>query len=56
MVAVVAGFGDVAEAFNALGDFNKSAELRRAQHLAVDHVAHAMRGEEALPHIRLQAA
>src|ERR1700752_5347943 len=49
-----AGFRDVAETFHALGDFNESAELRGAKHLAVDHVAHAMSGEEALPDIRLE--
>ena len=49
-----AGFGDVAEALNALGDFNESAELRGAQNLAVDHIADAVRSEEALPHIGLK--
>ena len=52
--AVVAGLGDVAKSLHALRDLDKRAELRRPQHLAVDHVAHAMRGEEALPHVGLQ--
>ena len=51
---IVAGLGDVAETFNALRDLDKRAELRGAQNLAVDHVAHAMRGEEALPDVGLQ--
>jgi hypothetical protein len=46
--------GDVAETFNALGDFNKSAELRSAKDLAVDHIAHAVRSEEALPDVGLK--
>ena len=53
-IDVVAGLGDVAETLHALGDFDKCAELRGAQNLAVNHVAHAMRGEEALPDIGLQ--
>ncbi len=52
----IAGFGDVAEALNTLGNFDECAELRGAKNLAVHHVAHAMRGEEALPDIGLQAA
>src|SRR5438876_6995744 len=51
---IVAGFGDVAETLNALGDFNESAELSGAEHLAVNHVADAMGGEEALPNIGLK--
>src|SRR5579863_5732542 len=50
----IAGFGDVAKTLDALGNFNERAELRGAQNLAVDHVAHAVRGEEALPDIGLQ--
>ena len=45
---------DMAQAFNALCDFYESAELRGAKHFAMDHVADAMRGEEALPDIRLK--
>ncbi len=52
--ALVAGLGDVAKSFHALRDLDESAELRRPQHLAVNHVAHAMRGEEALPDVGLQ--
>src|SRR5512146_1869843 len=52
--AVIASFGDVAKTLNALGDLNESTELRCPQHFAVDHVAHPVRGKEALPHIRLQ--
>jgi len=49
-----AGFRDVAEAFNALGDFNESAELGGAKYLAVDLIADAVSGEEALPYIGLK--
>ena len=52
--AFVACFGDVAETFHSLSNLNKCAELRGAQHLAVNEVADAMRGEEALPDIGLQ--
>ena len=44
----------MAETFNTLGNFNEGAELRGAEHLAVHHVAHAMRSEEALPDIGLK--
>ena len=50
----VAGLGDVAETLDAFGDFDECAELRGAQNLAVDHIANAMRSEEALPDIGLQ--
>src|SRR4051794_5978137 len=46
--------GDMAETFHALGDLNERAELRGAKNLAVHHVAHAMSGEETLPHIGLE--
>ena len=55
-LAVVAGLGDVAQTLHALRNLDKRAELRRTQNLAMHHVAHAMRGEEGLPHIGLQAA
>jgi small subunit ribosomal protein S1 len=38
----------------SLGNLNECAELCRAQHLAVNNVSDAMRGEEALPDIGLQ--
>ena len=47
-------FGDVAQALDALGDLNESAELRGAQHLAVHHIADAVRREERLPDIGLK--
>jgi len=46
--------GDVAKTFHSLGNLNECAELRRAQHLAVDHIPDAMSGEEAFPDIGLQ--
>jgi hypothetical protein len=45
---------DVAKALDSFGNFEKGPELRGAQHLAVNHVANAMLGEERLPDIRLQ--
>src|SRR5215469_3771199 len=54
-LAVVAHcFGDVAETLHTLGNLDERAELSRAQHLAVHHVAHAMGGEEALPDVGLE--
>ena len=47
-------FGDMAESFDALGDFNERAKLGGAQNLAVDYVAYAVRSEEALPDIGLE--
>ena len=44
----------MAEAFDAFGDLDEGAELRRAQHLALHHVADAMLIEEGLPDIRLE--
>src|ERR1041385_5887976 len=50
----IRGFRVVAEAFNAFSDFNECAELRQAQHFSVDHIANAMRLEEALPGVGLK--
>ena len=44
----------MAQALDTLRNLDKCAELRRPQHLAMDHVAHPVRGEEALPHVGLQ--
>ena len=44
----------MAETFDALGNFDKRAELRSAQNLAVNDVADAVGGEEAFPDIGLQ--
>jgi len=38
----------MAEAFDALGDFNERGELRQAQHLAVSTSPMRMGGEESL--------
>src|SRR5579862_2280695 len=46
--------GDVAQTFHTLGDFHEGPELRGTQNLAVHYVAHAVGGEEALPHIGLE--
>src|SRR5258708_28923997 len=54
MTVVPHRFRDVAKTFYALSDFNESTELSRAQHLTVNHVAHTMLSEEALPDIRLE--
>src|SRR5271157_2301140 len=51
---VFTGFRDVAQTLHALRDLDKRAELRRPEHLAVNHVAHTMGGEEALPDVGLQ--
>src|SRR5579862_1892480 len=53
-IAPIASLGDVAQPLDSLCDFDKCAELRRAQNLAVHHVAHSMRRKEAFPDIRLQ--
>ena len=47
------GFGVVAEAFDALSDFDECAEVGHAQNLAVDDVADAMLREERIPNIGL---
>ena len=52
--ALVSGLGDVAQSLHALRDLDKRAELRRPEHLAMNLVADAMRGEEALPDVGLQ--
>jgi hypothetical protein len=52
--AVIDSFRDVAEAFDSVRDFNECAKLRGAEHLAVDDIADAMGGEEALPDIGLK--
>jgi len=51
---LIAGLGDVAKSSTPSAISTKRAELRCAQHLAVNDVAHAMRGEEALPNVGLQ--
>src|SRR6202034_523152 len=50
----VAGLGDMAQTLHAFGDFDEGAELRGAEYLAVDYIADAVSGEEALPDIGLQ--
>jgi len=40
--------------FNAFSNFDEGAELRGAQNLAMNDVADAMSGEEALPNIGLK--
>ena len=51
---VVDRLGDVAEAFDAFGDFDKGAELRGTQDLALDDVADAVLGEEGIPDVGLE--
>src|SRR5580698_6033925 len=53
VIAAFTGFGHMAEALDAFRDFDECAELRGAQNLAVHHIAHAVRSEEALPDIGL---
>ena len=47
-------FGVVAQAFDSVGDLDERAEAGQPQHLALEHIAHAMLFEEALPDIGLQ--
>ena len=44
----------MAETFDALGNFDKRAELRGAKNLAVNDIANVVGSEEALPDIGLQ--
>src|SRR5581483_967094 len=54
VAGLVDSLGDVAEAFDALGDLDEGTELRGAQNLAVDDVADAVLLEEGVPHVRLK--
>jgi hypothetical protein len=44
----------VAEALDAVGDFDEGSEAGHAQHFSVDNISHAMLDEESLPDIGLQ--
>src|SRR5579864_7848224 len=50
----VSGFRLVAEALDALGDFDESTECRYAQDFAVHYVADVVRLEEGFPNVGLQ--
>jgi hypothetical protein len=44
-------FGVVAESFNAVGDFNESAETGYPQDLTMQYIADVMRLEETFPNV-----
>src|SRR5256885_2088678 len=54
LAIAVQGFGLVAQAFDALGDFDERTECGYAQNFSVDNVANMMSLEERLPDVGLK--
>src|SRR5581483_5563542 len=50
----ISGFRVVAKPFDAIGNLNERAELRKPQYLSMDYVPNTVRAEERLPGIWLK--